>query len=1160
MRLFIQHQTHYDYDEPAALGPHLIRLRPATHTRARVESYSLRVSPEHQLRWQQDPFGNHVARLTFPAGTRSQRLDITVELAVEIQPVNPFDFFVDDSAQQTPFTYPEAMQQELAPFLELDDACLGGGPALRAFLETLPRQGHTVELVTQLNAAVSSRVAYVIREEAGIYTPEETLTHGRGSCRDSAVLLIAALRSRGLAARFASGYLLQLTDEGMIPDEPRGVSHDVVDLHAWAEVFLPGAGWIGLDATSGLMCGEGHIPLACTARPFQAAPLEGTSDHSATGVSFQMTIGRLGHEARPTAPYAPETWQLLLQSGDRVDAALEASGLCVTTGGEPTLNSREFPSAPEWNTDALGATKWTQGLRLAAELRKRIAPGAATLRRMGKHYPGESLPRWALELVARRDGVPVWTELSPASPPPAVEVALAERFAAALAERLGLAGLAQAAYEDPWAHLVDEQNLPPDVDPHRAKLDDPEERRRLARVLHRGLATQAGFVLPLARVDGCWTSERWETRREHLYLIPGDSPMGLRLPLRSLRSAPPPPEPPEFGGQEVPPDPRASKAYPEVLYADHPRQLALARHEEGEQALRAAVRAASPPPAPGLALVGKPLTPRDPGARTAVCVEPRERALHVFLPPLATGEEFLELVGHVRAVRDALGATVQLEGYPPPSSPELLTFAVTPDPGVLEVNIPPSRSFREHAELLEQVFEAGLHAGLHSEKYLLDGRLCGSGGGHHITLGGPTTLQSPWVQRPDLLASLLTFTQHHPSLSYMFSGLFVGPTSQAPRPDEARHDSLYELELALPPAFDAGASPPPWLADLLFRHLLVDMTGNTHRAEICIDKLFDPQTRHGRQGIVELRAFEMPSHHRMASAQVLLLRALVAAFARAPYRAPLVRWGMRLQDQFLLPYWLWRDFEEVLAFLDSRGLSLPAEAYRPFVELRCPLVGRIEAGGVVLEVRNAIEPWNVLGEELTTTGTSRYVDSSLERLELRVRGLVPERHRILVNGHEVPLVPTGTVGEGVVGVRFRAWAPPHSLHAHIGVHHPVRVDLGDAWQKRSLAACAYHVWHPLGRGFEAPPLTRFEAAARRAQRFTAEGPLPWPVSGAPTPPAAETPYTVDLRRIPVDRPPPRPLEDETGKLIDLSTISNPADFPREVITPELTTARQRGPA
>jgi uncharacterized protein (DUF2126 family)/transglutaminase-like putative cysteine protease len=1087
VRLHILHRSVYRFPSPAALGPHQVRLRPASHARARIESYGLHVPSEAALRWQQDPFGNHVAHLSFPKGARLPELELRVELAVDVRPVNPFDFFLDDRCREVPFRYPAELQGDLLPFLDLDDAALTGGPRLAAFLERLPRRGPTTDLVVALNRAVHEAVRYVVREEAGIWTPEQTLAEGRASCRDSAVLLIAALRSRGLAARFASGYLVQLTDEGMIPDAPRGLGVDAVDLHAWAEVFLPGGGWIGLDATSGLLCGEGHIPLACTARPALATPVEGTSDTRAAEVSFEMKVRRLGHEPRPTAPFTDETWEQLLASADRADAALAGAGLGLTCGGEPTFVSREHPSAPEWNGEALGPTKWAAALRLADELRRTTCPGAVPLERQGKHYPGESLPRWALDLVAHRDGRPLWGGAGVVSDRTPTR-ADARRLARELTMRLGLGDRVLAAYEDPWRHLQDEAMLPADVDPLVADLDDPEERRRLARVLGAGLGDEVAYVVPLARDGAGWRSDDWTFRRGRLFLLPGDSPAGLRLPLASIAGSPLTVEPAEVE-PHGPRDPRRPPA-----------------EQEAEQARL--TRRGPPGSRPSL--------------RTALCVEVRGGRLRVFLPPLPSGADFVALVAQVDGARRDLGLDVGLEGYPPPRDPDLLRLSITPDPGVLEVNLPPRDGTRAHAELLGQVFDAALRAGLTAEKYLLDGRMAGSGGGHHLTLGGRTPLESPFVRRPDLLASLVTFAQHHPSLSFLFSGLFVGPTSQAPRVDEARHDALYELEIALARAFERRPAEPAWLSDALFRHLLVDVTGNTHRAEISIDKLYDPATPHGRQGLVELRAFEMPPHPRMASAQMALVRALVAAFAAEPYQAPLVRWGTELHDRFLLPAWLWRDLEDVLAFLAARGVPLPAEAYRAFVDLRCPRVGTAQAGDVRVELRNAIEPWHVLGEETTASGTSRYVDSSLERIEVRAEGLVEGRHQLLVNGLTLPLRPTGTRGEAVAGVRFRAWAPPHSLHPHIGIHHPVRVDVLDTWGRRSLGACAYHVWHPEGRAFDTPPLTRFEAAARQAQRFTIESPLPYPVIARPAAPHPDAPYTLDLRRFPGDRPPPAP--------------------------------------
>ena len=1098
MRLLLQHRSSYHYPVPANLGPHTLRMRPTAHAKARIETYRLLIGCEHTLRWQQDPYGNHIAKVHFPAEPQVDSLDILVEITVDVRPVNPFDFLLEELAENTPFEYPSSLRQELAPFLHLDDPVFARGPLYEAFSASLPRSGPTSSLVPALNAEVARRTRYVIREEAGVYTPEESLAAGKASCRDSAVLLTALLRERGLAARFVSGYLVQLTDEGMLPDQPKGVTRDVVDLHAWCEVYLPGAGWLGLDATSGLLCGEGHIPLCAASVPSLASPLEGTADQASDAVDFSMVIGRLGHEASPTTPYTDAVWTQLRAVGDKVDRHLEAHHVRLTMGGEPTFNAREHVDAPEWNGDAMGPTKLPFGRKLAHELRQRIAPGAAIVHRPGKWYPGESLPRWALEIVGRRDKTPLWPERSDLFQK--ASDTDAERFARALLRTLGLAEVDSLlpAFEDPLQAIKDEAFLAPDVDPTKADVTSSEERQRLARALSRGLDKATGWVLPLAPSDGDqrWLTERWQFRRGALYLLPGDSPIGLRLPLSGLGAAPPPPPIEEPKGYT--PDPRRAP--------DPTPQRQVQTQGPGPQLVF--------------------------GIRTAVCIEARGGDLFAFLPPLPSFSKFCSLIACIDATRAVTGLDIHLEGYGPPSSPDAFKFAVTPDPGVLEVNIPPVTSMRHYDDLIQQVFDAALHSGLHSEKYLVDGRMAGSGGGNHITFGGHSALESPFLRRPDLLASLLTFIQHHPSLSYMFAGLFVGPTSQAPRVDEARHETLYELEIAMARAFDSptldGADgtggPPPWLCDMLFRHLLVDMTGNTHRAEISIDKLFDPQTPYGRQGIVELRAFEMPPHPRMVTAQVLLLRALLASFVAEPYRHPLIRWGQALHDRFLLPHNLWRDFEDVLAHLSTRGFTLPADGYRPFLELRCPLVGTLQAADVTLEVRNAIEPWHVLGEEMSGSGTSRYVDSSLERIEVKVSGLTHGRHVVLVNGHSLPMQATPIANTFVGGVRFRAWAPPHSLHAHIGIHHPIRLEVVDTWSQRSLGGCAYHVWHPEGRAFELPPLTRFEAAARRAQRFTIDSHTPWPVVPQPAAAHPDQPCTLDLRRLAIDRPMPVPKE------------------------------------
>ncbi|MFN0129604.1 MAG: DUF2126 domain-containing protein [Verrucomicrobiales bacterium] len=1093
----LHHRSSYTYDRLVGHSPHVVRLRPAPHCRTRVLSYALAIEPGgHFLNWQQDPFSNWHGRVVFPEKTRS--LTVTVDLVAEMAVYNPFDFFLEESASQIPFAYESLLAKDLAPFLELGPLT----PGFRTYSDSISRAPMpTIDWLVALNQRLWKDIAYGIRLEPGVQTPEETLTLGSGSCRDSAWLLVQVLRHHGLAARFVSGYLLQLKPDVKSLDGPTGAESDFTDLHAWAEVYLPGAGWIGLDPTSGLLAGEGHLPLACTPEPQSAAPITGTTEACESTFSHHMHIARIYESPRVTKPYTEDQWAAIEALGHRVDLDLRAGDVRLTMGGEPTFVSIDDMEGAEWNFHAFGPDKRQLSCALLRRLHQAFGAGGLRHYGQGKWYPGEPLPRWADGAWWRRDGQPLWQDhrlLAEPGQPHGHGSSDAKAFIGHLAGVLGAeAAHVIPAYEDKIYYLWRENKLPANVDAANAHLQDAEENDRLRRLFQTGLEAVTGYALPLQRKRGRWWSGPWFLRRGHLFLGPGDSPMGLRLPLESL---------PWVEEHE----------YPFVHETDPLTDFSAPLPSPDDwQIRRAAGTSAAPNLGQASVPVDRPPAPQQSAPwiiRTALCVEPRDGTLHVFLPPVPTTEDYLDLVAAVEETAAALQTPVILEGTPPPFDPRLLNVKVTPDPGVLEVNMPPAECWGEAVSLTTTLYDEARHVRLGSEKFMIDGRHVGTGGGNHIVLGGPTPADSPFLRRPDLLRSLIAYWQNHPGLSYLFSGLFIGPTSQHPRIDEARHDSLDELELAFAQLPDPGVEVPPWLVDRLFRHLLTDAAGNTHRAEFCIDKLFDPDSPTGRLGLLELRAFEMPPHARMSLVQQLLLRALVAVFWNTPYTRPLVRWGTALHDRFCLPWFVAQDISEVAADLLAWGQPFEFDWLAPHLEFRFPLLGSFIQRGVVVELRTALEPWHVLGEQGAAGGTTRYVDSSLERLEVRVRGLTGKRFVVTCNGHALPLHPTGTEGEAVAGVRFRAWQPPECLHPTIGVHAPLTFDLVDTWNERSVGGCQYHVSHPGGRSYDTLPVNAYEAESRRLTRFTLVGHTPGRVVVAPTAINPAHPFTLDLRR------------------------------------------------
>ena len=1098
----LNHVTYYRYDRLVSLSPQLVRLRPAPHCRTPILSYSQRIEPAgHFLNWQQDPYSNYVARLTFPDPVRELRVEI--DLVAEHSVYNPFDFFLEPSAEQYPFEYEPALLRDLQPFLRVDPL----SPGMETYLASIDRgRARTIDMLVGLNRRLTSDIRYVIRLEPGVQTCDETLTLRSGSCRDSAWLLVQLLRRLGVAARFVSGYLIQLAPDLPATALAAGPARDVADLHAWCEAYLPGAGWVGFDPTSGLLAGEGHIPLACTPEHTDAAPITGAVETCEVTFGHSMMVTRILESPRVSRPYRDETWTAIAATALKVDSDLQRQDVRLTMGGEPTFVAADDRDAAEWNTTALGPTKRARALDLLWRLKDKIAPFGLMHVGQGKWYPGEQLPRWALGCFWRADGEPIWRnpalfadEAHPACACPQD----AERFLRTLARRLGLNDeFLVAGYEDVWYYLWRERRLPVNVDPFESRLDDELERARLQHVFDRGPATPVGYALPLGPPPPgrkAWRSGPWFLRDERLYLLPGDSPMGYRLPLDSLpwtaeadtpvvverdpmAVAPPlPAAPPRVVNQRAQPAPVAPSAPRADVVPDAP----AVRPARGQSA-RSSIK-------------------------TAICAEVRNGTLYLFMPPLTVLEDYLDLVGHIEAVTASLGMRVLLEGYRPPEDDRLRQVLVTPDPGVIEVNVQPSSDWHGLQTQTELLYDEAAKIGLAPEKFMLDGRHTGTGGGNHFVLGGATAADSPFLRRPDLLRSLTAFWHNHPSLSYLFSGLFIGPTSQAPRVDEARHDSVFEMELAFSRLPEPGEPAHPWTIDRAMRNLLVDVTGNTHRAEFCIDKMYPPESSGGRRGLLELRAFEMPPHARMSLAQQLLLRALVSRFWREPYTERLTRWGTALHDRFMLPYFVWQDFEDVIEEVRCGGYPMSADWFLPHFEFRFPVAGELAVRSAHLTLRQALEPWPVLGEEGAASGTVRYVDSSLERLQVHATGLTEDRFVLTCNGRPVPLQPTGRSGEYVGGVRYRAWQLTSSLHPDIPSHAPLTFDFVDTWMRRSLGGCRYHVAHPGGRSYDRLPLNAFEAESRRMSRFERLGHTPGALDVSGAIPSREFPFTLDLR-------------------------------------------------
>jgi len=1058
MKISLNHQLKYTYSRSIILGPHIIGLRPVPYCRTPIESYKLKISPsEHYLTWLQDVYGNYLAKVNFPHKTHY--LKVEVDIIAQLQPINPFNFLLEDYAVNYPFTYPPELAKQLIPFLEITEE----SNLLQAWVENHRKQDiYTTNFILELNQQLAQEINYQIRLEEGIQTGEETLTKKIGSCRDTAWLFVQILRSYGIAARFVSGYLIQLAPDILPLEDPKAPEMDRGDLHAWTEVFLPGAGWIGLDPTSGFLAAEGHIPLVCTPEPVGASPVRGTTEPCESQLDFSVTVSRYQETPRVTKPYTEMQWEKINSLGKTVETSLQHLEVGLTMGGEPTFVSLNDYEHPQWRFEAMGDEKRKLAGNLLLALQGKLTQNGSLLHYgIGKLYPGETVPRWALGCYWRRDGVSIWGDRS---------------FLAEDGKNYGYTPENGRVFLE---HLVKYLGVNPDC---------------IVTAYEKGIEAIAGYVLPLLTVSHneelCWSSCNWSFPDNKLYskervdqdldkglkplvsshnsnilscllyLLPGDAEIGLRLPLDTID-----------WGELV------QEAYATI---NHPP-------------IRASETLHLSPPN---------------SIRIALTVEAKQGSIHLFIPPFSNVRSFLDLISAIENTATELRIPVVVGGYPPPVNSGIEGFQITPDPGVIEVNIHPASNWDELVKINNTLYETARECGLGTEKYLLDGRPVSTGGGAHITLGGKTPGESPILRRPDLLRSLISYVQNHPSLSYAFSGLFVGPTSQSPRLDEGKHDCLSELEIAFQ---YLKPGTPPEVVDCLLRNLLVDVTGNSHRTEFCIDKLFPGKNPAKQLGLLELRGFAMSPHPQMALLQMLLIRALVAWFWEKPYTHPLIRWGARKRDKFMLPYYLQEDLRGVVRDLEGVGYSFELEWFEPFFAFRFPYLGEIHRNGVHLELIIAAEPWPVLGEEITSGGTFRTVDNSTERIQVRLRGS-SERYVVMCNQRQVPLNPTGIVGEYVGAVRFQA------RQRFEGINHPaftaqseIFLEIVDTWSEKSLGGCTYYVNPPNGSVYQQFPVNRREAESRMVERFVPMGHTPGKITLTGLYFHSEYPLTLDLR-------------------------------------------------
>jgi uncharacterized protein (DUF2126 family)/transglutaminase-like putative cysteine protease len=1099
-RVAVTHTLEQRFGHPVRLSTHWLRLRPAPQTRARIMAYSLALHAEpHFLNWVRDPFENYLARLDLPEPLAS--LGIELEFIVELAPVNPFDFLTEPDAARYPFDYPSQLRKELAPYLWLP----APGARLRTWFGQLDRSpASTVQRLQAVNRQVHAAHGLTPALVPGPVDLEDVLAQGKGSPWDLAWLLTLSLRRLGLAARFVYGYRIVLA--------PAPGMQDSVSLHAWSEVYLPGAGWIGLDPAAGLFTTECHVPFAGAPDPLRVLPIVGYREACEETRVESLRVRRLTPAER-SWPYTAAQWADLCALGCHLEQDLAKQGLSPTLGVSLSLVSVYEAAAPEWNTTALGASKLQAAEQLLERLWLRLAPGGVAQLGQGEWYAGDALPRWRLGCFFRADGRPLWRNAERLGWRRAGEdIGLqdAREFAQALARALGVPAASVIAAHEDALYELSRTRMPFAYVPSAEELGDPERRRALAERLSLCRGEPVGYALPI-RWDhsaGHWTSGAWRFRRDALYLMPGASPMGYRLPLDSLVS-----------DEEVSLESQAERCQFEArpLLADI----------YGEVSARlSAVGAAQP--VVELADTG-PNGERMP--RTALCVEVRRGRLYVFVPPVSHLEHYLELVAGIEAAAEALDVAVLLEGYEPPEDYRLRRLLLEPEAGVLRLTLPATQRWDEQLSLLEAAYQEAGRAGLRAERVMADGRRLPSGGGGQLTLGGTRPVDSPFLKRPQILRALIAYWQRHPSLSYFFAGRAIGPSGAAPRPDEGRDEALYELALALE-RLPQGESPAPWLTDRVLRHLLADPAGDIKRAEIRVDQLYAPERASLRLGRILISAFETAPEERIAALQSLLVLGLLGRFARHPDSGQLRRWGAALHDRFMLPGVLWEDLRSVIDDLNAAGYPFQLDWFEPLLALRFPVLGKLQLGEITLQLRVAHEPWPLLAEEVTARGVARFIDVANERVQVRLAGLGPDRYVLVCNGQRVPLQGTGVHGEYLAGVRYKVSNPPATQHPTVAPVEALVFDLIDTWNGVAIGGCSY---------FPPRPDVQGPVASAPAAPFAGE-----PLARAlpPTPPLSVPPRSRGGRFVPqgskLGPMPPLAVRDERYPyLLDLTQVAQP---------------------